>query len=275
MELAERDKRIRAILLQGSRANNNIIPDQLQDYDVLLIVDQMESFLADPDWTSIFGERIIWQLPDEMDIGKEPNHKDSFHYLMLFTDGNRIDLTLFPSEKMGTRFTLEGPTVLWLDKYGLMTGVEVPEDKDYWIRKPSEKEFAECCNEFWWVSTYISKGLLRDEITYAKAMMEGPVRLMFMRMIAWFIGTQTGFSVSVGKEGKFMKNHLDKESYERILKTYPDHQAENIWNAIFLMTSLFSQYALWVSEKLQFTPNLQEAEGVMEYLLGQYAGRRH
>jgi aminoglycoside 6-adenylyltransferase len=42
-----------------------------------------------------------------------------------------------------------------------------------------------------------------------------------MRMIAWFIGVETEFSVSFGNSGKMMKKWLDKESYSKILKTYP------------------------------------------------------
>ena len=271
MNLAERDDRIRAVLLQGSRANKKVSPDNLQDYDVLMIVNELETFLSDHQWTSQFGEKLVWQLPDEMKIGPETNDKSSFHYLMLFTDGSRIDLTLFPQNRMNTDFKLDSLTVLWLDKDGLFSKIEAPSDKDYLIRKPTEKEFADCCNEFWWVTTYVSKGLLRNEITYAKAMMEGPVRDMFMCMIAWYIGTKTGFSVSFGNKGKMMRAHLEENEYNRILETYPDYKTENIWNALFLMTDLFSQYASRVSDRLKFKQNHRESENVRNYLHRQYA----
>lgn len=274
MDLVERDSRIRAILLQGSRANKKVLPDPLQDYDIVLIVNQMESFLMDPTWTSIFGDRIIWQLPDEMDIGSQLNATGSFHYLMLFTDGSRIDLTLFPKNNMENHFKLDSLTNLWLDKDGLFSQIDSPDDKDYLICRPTEKKFADCCNEFWWVSTYVSKGLKRSEITYAKAMMDGPVRQMFMRMIAWYIGTETGFSVSFGKEGRFMKNHLDEDDYNQILKTYPDYKIENIWNSLFLMTDLFSQHAARVSDSMQFKLNCLESENVKKYLHQQYAEQK-
>ncbi len=70
-DFAMHDERIRAVLLQGSRANGNIIPDAYQDFDIFLVVNQMEDFIADHRWTSIFGERIIFQLPDEMDTINE------------------------------------------------------------------------------------------------------------------------------------------------------------------------------------------------------------
>jgi len=275
LEFAGRDNRIRAVLLQGSRANKNVMPDNLQDYDVMLIVNQMDSFLSNHSWTSLFGEKLIWQLPDEMKTGTESNEKGvSFHYLMLFTDGNRIDLTLFPKDQMKTDFRLDSLSVLWLDKDGLFSETDPPSEKDYLIRKPDEKEFADCCNEFWWVVTYVAKGLLRQEIPYAKAMMDGPVRDMFMQMIAWYIGTETGFSVSFGNKGKRMRSHLNETEYNRILETYPDYKLENMWIAIFLMMDLFSGYADRVSERLQFKQILIESENVRKYLRQQYAERK-
>jgi aminoglycoside 6-adenylyltransferase len=97
---------------------------------------------------------------------------------------------------------------------------------------------------------------------------------MFMRMIAWHIGTETGFSVSFGKEGRFMKNHLDAEDYKRILETYPDYKTENIWMALFQLTGLFSRFAGQVSDKLHFELNCPESENVFKYLRQQYAERK-
>jgi len=274
-ELGRKDIRIRSVLLQGSRANPLVIPDRFQDFDIVFIVDQMDSFTADHGWTSLFGDRMIWQLPDEMQTVQDTGvQSPGFHYLMLFTDGVRIDLTLFPAEKMKSHFTRDSLTVVWLDKDSLFTAIDLPGDKDYLIRKPAEKEFAECCNEFWWVSTYITKGLARKQISYTKAMMEGPVRKMFMRMIEWYIGTETKFSVSFGMSGKMMKTHLDQKEYKKILKTYPDYKIKNIRKSLFLMTDLFSKYAEQVSEILHYDYNQDEYMIVKEYLHWQSSERK-
>jgi hypothetical protein len=39
-------------------------------------------------------------------------------------------------------------------------------------------------------------------------MLETAVRPMFMKMIEWFIGTKTNFSISFGKGGKFIGNNV-------------------------------------------------------------------
>jgi aminoglycoside 6-adenylyltransferase len=134
------------------------------------------------------------------------------------------------------------------------------------IRQPTEKQFEETCNEFWWVCTYVAKGLVRNEITYAKEMLETTVRPMFMKMIEWHIGTKTKFSVSFGTCGKFSKKYISDETYQKVLKTYSDHQLENNWNALFLMTELFGGFAVSVSNKMSFNYNLREEKNVSNYL---------
>jgi len=69
LDFAKQDNRIRAVLLNGSRANLSIKPDQLQDFDIVFIVENLESFTIDHSWINIFGKTIICQLPDEMSFG--------------------------------------------------------------------------------------------------------------------------------------------------------------------------------------------------------------
>jgi aminoglycoside 6-adenylyltransferase len=69
---AKADDRIRAVILNGSRANPNAKRDILQDFDIVFVVTDIGSFLRDPHWIDHFGKPMIMQLPDKMDypIGK-------------------------------------------------------------------------------------------------------------------------------------------------------------------------------------------------------------
>lgn len=264
---AKSDDRIRAVLLNGSRANPNIRVDKFQDFDIIYIVNDIRPFISDHTWVDYFGQRLIWQLPDEMDLGegiKKPT--DSFAYLMLFEDGNRIDLTLVSKNKLKSDFHLESLTVLWLDKDNIFTNLPIANESDYLIKQPSEKIFIETCNEFWWVSTYVAKGLARKEIIYAKQVLETVVRPTFMKMIEWKIGTDTEFSVSFGKYGKFLKNHISKETYAKILETHSDSRIENNWYALSMMTGLFGEFAKSVAAKMEFSYNKSEEENVNSYI---------
>jgi aminoglycoside 6-adenylyltransferase len=261
------DDRIRAVLLNGSRANNGARADSFQDFDIVYVVTELKSFLFDHSWIDVFGERIILQMPDSMTIGNEnAKEKYSFSYLMLFKDGNRIDLTLFPVDKLKSHYKSDSLTKVLLDKDGIFNTAQGPDLKDYLIHRPTQNEFTDCCNEFWWVSTYVAKGLHRHEMTYAKEMLDHYVRAMFMKMVEWYIGFEKEFSVSFGKAGRHMKEHISQNLYHRILSTYADGKEENTWTALFNMTSVFSELAAIIVTKSGFAYNLADEQNVMVYL---------
>ena len=190
---------------------------------------------------------------------------------MIFKDGNRIDLTLFPFDKLESQYKRDSLTIPLLDKNNLFEKLTPPSDSDYRIKRPTEKEFTDCCNEFWWVSTYVAKGLWRKEITYAKEMLETPVRTMFLKIIEWHIGIEKEFTVSFGKGGRNMKHYISSDLYDRILSTYPDSSVSNIWNSLLLMIEIFSQLASKIAQAMNFSYNKDEEQNVAEYLKRIYA----
>ena len=264
LDIANTDDRIRVVLLNGSRADPKIRKDIFQDFDIIYFVTGMDTFLKDPSWIDIFGERLILQMPEKMTIGEKD--ENSFHYLMLLKDGNRIDLTLFPFDKIETEYNRDSLTILLLDKDNLFEKFSPPSDMDYLIKRPGEKEFTDCCNEFWWVSTYVAKSLWRKEITYAKEMLEIPVRTMFMKIIEWYVGIKTDFTVSFGKGGRNLKNYSASVLYKKILSTYPDSNIDDIWNSLFIMTEIFSDLANQIAKTMNFKYNIEEEQNVSVHL---------
>jgi aminoglycoside 6-adenylyltransferase len=264
LQVAEANENTRAVLLTGSRANLNARKDKLQDFDIIYIVTQLETFIHDHSWIDVFGERIIMQLPDEMEIGGKDRY--AYHYLMLFTDGNRIDLTLYPLNKLAYLHKEESLVKVLMDKDNCFPIPFSASELSYFIKPPKEKEFLDCCNEFWWVSTYVAKGLWRREIVYTKEMLEGPVRAMFLKIIEWYIGVLTYFTISFGKSGKNIEHFLSPQLYNQIVATYPDSSIENTWKALFLMTELFDQLANKVANAMHYRYHVEEANNVMSYL---------
>ena len=273
IDVARKDDRIRTVLLNGSRANSKILPDKYQDFDIVYVVDDVESFISDKTWTNLFGDKLIWQLPGEMVVGQKIPEKGPRSLLMLFEDGNRIDLTLLSKKEINMNHETDSLTIVWLDKDNLFPDIGLPNDSDYLVREPTEKEFLDTCNEFWWVCTYVAKGLVRNEIIYSKEMLETVVRPMFMNVIAWNIGIETNFSVAVGKGGKFMKKFLAPDLYKKILKTYSDHTLENNWKSLFLMMHEFGQLARTVAVSLKFNYVMTEEKNVTAYVEQLYANK--
>ena len=147
--IANADERIRAVYMNGSRANPNVEKDKYQDYDIVYIVNQIEPFLTDKCWISVFGEFAIVQEPNAPNLGW----------------GTKHDFT------------------------------------------------KSCCNEFWWRLNNVAKGIARKQLPYAMRMYTAVVHIELEKMIEWYIGINTDFSVAMGMWGKYFAKYLPIELY--------------------------------------------------------------
>lgn len=247
---AQSDDRIRAVLLNGSRANPNTSCDLFQDFDIVYLVTEAASFHHDFNWINRFGEIMILQLPDDMqDPPRSPN--EGFAYLMQFTDGNRIDLSIWPRDKLNERIQ-DSLSLVLLDKDNVIPPLISPSERDYLPKPPTAKQFANCCNEFWWMCPYVAKGLWRGQVTYAKCLLEPVLRDELMKMLCWYVGVQTKFTKNLGSFGKYLQKYLEPELWDMLMKTYADASVENTWDALEMMSRLFRNIALRVAEHFSF-----------------------
>ncbi|MFC3417893.1 aminoglycoside 6-adenylyltransferase [Salinicoccus hispanicus] len=256
---------IRLVEMNGSRVDSSLKPDPFQDYDIVYYVKDLQSFLRDHSWVDYFGERIVMQMPDQMVIPSADKTRQSFSYLMLFKDGNRIDLTLTPVTLAEECLRTKEPRKILLDKDNRIKLTSITPEETYLITKPDQKAFHDCSNEFWWVSTYIAKALWREELILAKSLMEGPVRDMLLIMLNWHIGIRTDFAVSTGKGGKYIEQYVESDVWKKLVLTYPDGNYENIWKALFNMCNLFEQLSINIGQELNIElPDYRN--NVLDYL---------
>jgi len=259
---AEKDPRVRAVYMNGSRTNPNAPKDVYQDYDIVYVVREFRTFLADNSWIDVFGDRLMLQMPEAM---RNPSGRGHFNWMMLFTDGNRLDLTLLPIEKTELIGT-DSLTTALLDKDGILPSFPEASDKDYRITPPPALFYFSCCNNFWWCLQNVAKGIARDEIPYAMGMYHNVVREELHDMISWYIGVRNNFGVSAGKMGKYFKRYLPSELYELYLQTYSDSNSDNLWQAVFSACDLFSQLAQRVAAYFRYDYALQEEKNMRIYL---------
>lgn len=264
LSTAQADERIRAVVLNGSRANPNVVPDRFQDFDILFVVTDVASFVDVKNWIDRFGERLIMQTPTLMG-DPPPDPGNHFTYLMQFKDGNRIDLTLVPIDRMADA-TFESLSILLLDKDNQFTTFPPPSESSYFPKSASAKVFEDCCNEFWWVSPYVAKSLARDEIIYAHYLLENVLRPQLMLMLTWLFGIKTDFKRNPGKGGKHFREVLSPDRWTLLLETYSEAEDAATWKALFNMGRLFRVCGLEVADACEFDYPDQTDHDVRFYL---------
>ena len=245
---------IYAVALSGSRTNPNASTDEFQDYDVVYVVDDLDNLTSDLSWLDQFGKRIIEQ---EVTL----DHRRL--YLMLFEDGNRIYLTLCPKEHIQE----------WVDSEAGFTVLEDPEHlfepysqnlERFWTNPASALDFEKTCNEFWWVSAYVVKGICRNQLIYVTDHLYGICQQELLKVLAWQVASDKG-KVDVGKNYKYLFNYLPTEKEKEFSDLLDFSSIEKLTQSLYATMKLFHQEAQYLAQKMGFDYDKEVAEKIIEY----------
>ena len=245
---------VKAVAMSGSRTNQNAPKDEFQDYDVVYVVENLDELISDLYWIDQFGKRILEQ---EVRLG----HRRLF--LMLFEDGNRIDLTLCPKEHIKE----------WVDSEAGFTVLEDPEHlfesysqnlERFWMSPASGTDFKNSCNEFWWVSAYVVKGICRNQLIYATDHLYSICQQELLKVLSWQVASEK-VAVDIGKNYKYLFNYLPADKEKEFFALLDFSSIEKLTQSLFATMQLFHQEAQFFAQKMGFDYDTEVAENMIEY----------
>ncbi len=261
---AEKNQDVRAAILTGSRADPNAIADLFSDYDIEIVVNNLSNFLDDEKWLSAFGEPlIIIHTNDDFTLR-----------MVIYKDYVRIDFRIYSIEDFKqSNVQIELPKHLdngyevLLDKDKITLHLKSPAYNSFVITKPSKEEFSAIVTDFWWDTTYVAKSLWRNELFYAKYMLDSIIRFSYLqKIIEWYIGAQHDWQITTDKNGRFFKKYLDVETWRELEKTFAGSETEENWNALFATSNLFRRLAMTIAKATDYLyPHKIDTE-IIDYL---------
>ena len=245
---------VTAVAMSGSRTNSQAPKDEFQDYDVVYVVENLDELISDLSWTDQFGKRIIEQ---EVRLG----HRRLF--LMLFEDGNRIDLTLCSKVHIKEWIESEANFIVLEDPKGLFVP-HSPTPQRYWTSPASAIEFEKACNEFWWVSAYVVKGICRKQVIYVTDHLYGICQQELLKILAWQVASDRG-KVDIGKNYKYLFQYLPTEKEKEFSALLDFSSVEKLTQSLFATMQLFHREAQILAQKMGFAYDKEVAEKMIEY----------
>ena len=245
---------VEAVAMSGSRTNPKAPKDEFQDYDVIYVVDDLDNLTSDLSWLDQFGTRIIEQ---HNVLGNRRL------YLMLFEDGNRIDLTLCPKEHIKEWVDSEADFTVLDDPQGLFDSY-APTPKRYWTAPASATDFDKSCNEFWWVSAYVVKGIHRNHLVYATDHLYGICQQELLKLLAWQVAADKG-TVDVGKNYKYLFQYLPAEKEKEFTALLDFSDQKSLTKSLLATMDFFHKEAQAFSLKTGFHYDKATAEKMIEY----------
>ena len=246
--------KIEAVALSGSRTDTKAPKDEFQDYDLVFVVDDLDNLTSDLSWLDSFGKRIIEQ---HNVLGNRRL------YLMLFEDGNRIDLTLCPTEYIQEWVDSEADYVVLKDEKGLFESYTTSPQR-YWTNPASQTDFEKACNEFWWVSAYVVKGIHRNHLVYATDHLYGICQKELLKLLAWRAAADKE-TVDVGKNYKYLFQYLPAEKEKEFSALLDFSSVEKLTQSLFATMEFFHQEAQSLAQKMGFDYDKEVAEKMIQY----------
>ena len=243
-----------AVALSGSRTDTKAQKDKFQDYDLVYVVDNLDNLTSDLAWLDQFGTRIIEQ---HNILGNRRL------YLMLFEDGNRIDLTLCPEVHIKEWVESEADFTVLEDTKGLFVPYSLNPQR-YWESPASEIDFEKACNEFWWVSAYVVKGICRKQVIYATDHLYCICQQELLKILAWQIASDRG-AVDIGKNFKYLFNYLPIEKEKEFSALLDFSSLDKITQSLLATMEFFHQEAQYLAQKMGFKYEKEVAEKMMRY----------
>ena len=245
---------VEAIAMSGSRTEDQAPKDEFQDYDVVYIVEDLDGLMADLSWLDQFGTRIIEQ---HNILGNRRL------YLMLFEDGNRIDLTLCPKVHIKEWVESEADFTVLEDTKGLFAPYSSNPQR-YWTSPATEKDFKKACNEFWWVSAYVVKGICRNQVIYATDHLYNICQQELLKILAWQVASDRGV-VDIGKNYKYLFTYLPAEKEKEFSALLDFSSLDKITQSLLATMEFFHQEAQYLANKMGFEYDREVAEKMIKY----------
>jgi aminoglycoside 6-adenylyltransferase len=295
----EARKDVRAILILGSRARTDHPADEWADIDFAIAVKDPERYMRDRRWVAGIGQVAACY--------RDPNPGGATLHT-LFVSGVHADFGFIPIGAVRQAVTfmpwvrrlapvldrLPGSIASGLEEQVqeggayLQSGSRTILDRDgvagrflallspppHVTPPPSAHDFAETTGEFWFNAVWTAKHLRRGELWWATQEGWGAhLHPLLLRMIEWHARGGHGPGYGTWRDGRFLEEWADPAIAARIKGTYPDHDEDAAWKALFATMDLFRDLARNTASLLNFDYRSEADDAVTEQVTRLHAER--
>lgn len=152
-----------------------------------------------------------------------------------------------------------------IDKDNICQDVHKPTYREFVANKPTEDEFYDTIDGFYWDVPYIAKALRRGELTFAKYMLLVAIRNeSFERMLFWYVSNLHEWNVNLGAHGRNLEKLVSKDFLNRINSISNSGSAEDIWQSSLVMVDIFEDMASELAATLNYKQKVVNNKQVLE-----------
>jgi aminoglycoside 6-adenylyltransferase len=257
---AENHPEVRAAMVIGSQARHDRPADEWSDLDLVVVTTEPDAMMADTEWLNALGNplltfteinpggnserRVLFEGGLDVDI--VPLHPQAIDHLQAGIEAKAVEaIELANLIGRGTRvlFDLDGALRRLVE---VITSLPAPEGV---VHLPSEPEFLNLVNDFWYHAVWVAKHLRRGELWWAKGGCDNYLKSLLLSMLTWqaqATGRDAWF------RGRFLENWADPQAVKDLRGVFAHYDTEEVWQALFETMHVFGPISQAVAAQLGF-----------------------
>lgn len=243
VSFAEESELIQAMILFGSRAREYHAADKYSDYDIILLVRDVDYFMNTDQWLNQIDQYYI--------SFQEPTAAGGTERRVFFSDAMDMDFLLYDVEKFECvaadhtiqAFLSRGYRVL-VDKIDAasaivrnLSTVETEQNKPNF----TETEFTNHVNTFWFHSIWSAKKILRGETWAAKSCVDGYMKDLLRQLLEGHSKAVNSNDFDAWHDGRFFDSWVDDTIKKQLQTAYGTYDTEDILRALNQTMKIFSE----------------------------------
>ena len=244
-----------AAVVLGSRARVDGPADEWSDLDIVILVTDPKPYLTGADWLKNIGNYWITSV-EPTAIGGEMEHR------VLFEGGLDVDFSIIPYAKVEqmihhgfppevAEVFRRGRRVL-LDRADLAARLNQLSTERAPASSPTQSEFLEAINDFWYHAVWTAKKLRRGELWTATTCCDGYMKHLLLKGMEWHAQVLNGPDYDTWHDGRFLERWADRRALERLRSAFAHYDEDDIEHALVATMDLFRWLARETAEGLGF-----------------------
>jgi aminoglycoside 6-adenylyltransferase len=241
---------IRAAFIIGSRARTDHPADEWADLDVVVLARDPTLYLASTDWLRGIGTPWLTFL-------ERTPEGDAYERRVLFEGGLDVDFAPTSVASFGQMLSEGLPPVeagmlrrgvrFLVDKEGLALRLAAADSPQPPAVPPTEVEFAQAVNDFYYHTVWTAKKLRRGELWWGKSCCDSYLKGLLLQMVEWHARAR---GAEAWIRGRFLEEWADPRVVAALPGVYAHYDSEDVWRALLATMDLYRWVAVETAEQL-------------------------
>jgi aminoglycoside 6-adenylyltransferase len=262
---AKTQDHIRLAYVVGSYARTDTPADKWSDLDIIVFSTEPQRLINSTEWVSEFGTPVI-TFVEPIGVGAG----DAYERRVLYDNGLDVDFAIETFRfTVGAKIQGVTPEMVKENVNIIGRGIRVLVDKDNVVKAflkeynaikipppepPTEHEYLERVNDFWYHAVWTTKKLRRGELWEGKSCVDSFMkRRCLLPMMEWHARITQGQTHDTWFRGRFLERWADPRIIAELRGVFAHYDEDDVWQALANTMQLFRWIAKEVAEKLDYT----------------------